>query len=212
MRFTLGDKHFTVVIAARPLMLDGQPRLAKLDRARGYIWISDQLPRHDRRQELFHELRHVWVDRHGRPVDDEADAVNAAQMMDWLHDQYLQQGGDAVLETLDPLPDVPLNKQASGRLMQAEVQCGSCRASIAMGSVANSSPAWSADLGAWTIARVAWCESCERATSWGEMCTAEGMPVGVILPHPPPRVLVGNEAKEWMQSNPKVCRCLMLTA
>lgn len=206
MHFVIDSRQFTVAIAARPLILSGQPAKAKLDRVAGKIWISDQLPKHERRVALFHELRHCWIDAHGYASDVEADADQAAEMMDTVLEQYQQQGGDSVLESLEPLPQPGINKSSVGPLAMTSAHCGHCEAPIAIGSIPQTSPAWSADLGAWVIQRGILCAVCDRVTVWRETSSAEGMPLGAIVPYPPPRVLTGAEAAQWIEENQSVCR------
>jgi hypothetical protein len=141
-------------------------------------------------------------------VDDEADATDSAEMMDLLLEQYLAQGGDAVLEALAPDPDAPIGRGTGSTMARTEAECGLCHALTAVGSIANDPPVWSADLGVWTIERGILCGVCDRVTLWRESCSAEGMPSGLIVPHPPPRVLSGPEAGEWLRTHESVCRVL----
>src|SRR5690349_8344269 len=89
MHFTIDGRRYSVVIAQNPPLLDGLPCRAKIDHGRQKILLSPELARHERRRELFHELRHAWVAARGRAADDESDAAQAAEMMDVLMQQYL---------------------------------------------------------------------------------------------------------------------------
>jgi hypothetical protein len=211
VHFDINNRRFTVQIAPRALILEGQPSKAKLDRVRGIVWISDQVPSNQRRLILLHELRHLWVDAHGRAADDETDADQAAAMMDTIMQGYLEQGGDAVLEALTPPPETSINRAPVGPLVRFDPTCGYCQARLLIGSIASDPPAWNADLGSWTVDRGGLCEICDRVTVWREMATADGMPLGTFVAHPPPRVLTGPEAGEWIAAHADTCRVMVQT-
>lgn len=209
MHFEFGDRRYIVTIAARPLILLGQPCRAKFDPVGRRVMLSDQLPRHERRRELFHELRHCWVDAHGVAADHEADADDSSRMMDCLLDQYLQQGGDATLETMDPPAAASTSRAPVGAMAQVVAHCGECAAPMAVGSIAGGAPRWSDDAGTWLMDRGLLCEVCDRVTVWCESCTAEGMPTGNLAPYPAPCVLAGREAATWISEHRRECRVVM---
>lgn len=204
-----GRRRLVVGIAKRTLVKNGQPAAAKIDVAGGRIWLSDQLAKHERRKKLFHELRHAWTDARGPTVDTESDADDASEMMMEVMDQYLAQGGDAVLESLVPESEA-LGAKAAGAMMMAQTECacGYCGARIALGSIGGDGPIWSPDLHLWLTDRGMWCETCDCVTCWREICTPEGMPLGQAVAHPPPRVLKGKEAGQWINEHQTACRVL----
>lgn len=203
MHFDFGQKRYVVSIAGRPLMMGGQACRAKVDHVHCKIWISDQLPKHERRRLLFHELRHGWIDLHGRAQTVEADADDVAAMMDDVLEQYMNQGGDAVLEKLNPDPE-PVQGRQSPAMARTDFECGECRAKTMIGSVVNEKPVWSADFGAWVICRWIDCEVCNTVTVWHESATAEGTPRGELIAHPQPKVLRGREAGLWRREHESV--------
>jgi hypothetical protein len=209
MHFTIDDKRYVVGIAARPLILDGQPCKAKLARGNCTIWLSNELPRHERRRELFHELRHAWVDARGIASDEEADAIAAAEMMDTFMEQYLQQGGDVTLEALDPDPPAPASTIADLPIFQVEAYCGFCETKYAPGSIANDPPLFREEAKSFVMRRGFLCTNCDRVTIWSEACTPEGMPLGMILQFPQPTVLTGKAAGEWIAEHSERCRVVV---
>lgn len=209
MHFDFDQRRYVVQIAPRTLVLDGQPCRAKLDRTRAIIWLSDQLPSNGRRLALFHELRHLWIDTHGKAVDEESDADQAAEMMDAMLEQYLAQGGDAVLESLIPDPDTSINRATTSPMIRFDPTCGECNARLLPGAIGTDAPIWNADLSTWTMDRGCLCEICDHVTVWRETATADGVPLGSIVAHPQPRVLSGGEAGVWIEGHAKVCRVLV---
>lgn len=182
-------------------MLNGQPRRAKIDPRSCRILLSAELKRHERKRELFHELRHAWVEAHGRASDDEADADQFADATLALTEQYLGQGGDATLESLDPAPEKSPN-QAAATIVLRDYLCGKCGKPAAIGDVINGLPKWSARHNAFTMDRGIVCDLCnDLPTVWRELCTEDGEPVGTILPFPPPRFLNGAQAAQWFAEN-----------
>jgi hypothetical protein len=119
MRFTIAARTFRVFISGWPLLLDGVPCLAKLDRTNHRILIAGELPRHDRRRELFHELRHCWIDAFGVPDGIEPDANTTGTMFDVLLPQYLDQGGDERLLALEPPPSLALPRECRRRMRRS---------------------------------------------------------------------------------------------
>jgi hypothetical protein len=189
MHFDISGERYTVVIASRPLIVNKQPAKAKIEHGSLRILISDQLPRHQRKLELLHELRHAWINAYGPASNSEADANQAAEMMSVVMEQYLAQGGDATLEALNPDPVQSAHREPSGVMGSFFRECGSCTSRIASGSIEDSEPAWNEDASGWVMDRRMPCDACGSITVWRELCTAEGMPLGTILPHPKPRVL-----------------------
>lgn len=210
MHFTINAQRYIVTIASRPIVLDGDLCRAKIDHRHGRILICGKLPRHERRRELFHELTHAWRQRRGQPKSEEQDAIESSEMMDFVLAKYLQQGGDAVLESMDPPADAPSNPNPSGPMSRSSAECGYCHAQTAVGSIGNDSPEWSQDTGSWTMGRGILCMICDRVTLWRETCSAEGMPTGFIVPHPAPRVVSGGEAVEWLSRHGQVCQVCAL--
>lgn len=198
MRFSIGDRAYTVHISPRPIYLDGHECDGRIDPDAGRIMLDGQLPRHDRRRVLLHELRHAWVIEYGRAGDDEADADDAAAFSDWAHGAYQAQGGDRALEAMEP-DAAPPSGQLTGAILCSTRICGSCAAPVAVGSIANGEPTWTPALGAWAMSRGMECEACGRVTTWAEVCTEDGMPLGTTLAHPKPRVLTSSEAGRWMR-------------
>lgn len=213
MHFQIESRRFSVSIAARPLILAGQPCRAKIDLANGRIWLSDQLPRAQRRVKLFHELAHAWRDGHPAPRDQESEADDLAAFTDSMMEQYLARGGDAVLEALEPeeeaMARAGVGRAGSAMLASSIVHCGRCEAGVAAGSVVNGPARWSADHGAYVVERGVLCCVCDAVTIWGEAATAEGMPTGMIVPYPPPTVLTGGAAAAWIAEHQKKCRVVM---
>lgn len=209
MQFTIKGQVYPVRISSRPLFLDGDSCDAKIDLTHARILISNQLPRHERKRALLHELRHGWVEAHGRATSEEADADDVAEMMDVLMSQYLAEGGDAVLEALNPDPEkrqgVP--RMFGGPLSQVRADCGRCGAGVAVGSIGNDPPRFSDDGNVWLMDRGMLCPACDSVTAWTEMCSQEGMPLGAIVAHPKPRVLSGKAAGEWIAAHADDCRC-----
>lgn len=211
MQFKIDGKRYVVRVASSVLTLNGEPCRAKLDRPRRVIWLSPQLPRHERRRELLHELRHAWVDAHGVPGDEEADAAQAAEMMDVLMRQYQEQGGDDTLEALNPPADAPVHRSASGPLAETETMCGFCGARVAPGSILGDPPEWMDELNVWAIQRGMLCGVCDSVTVWREVSTAEGVPKGQLVAHPPPRVLSRAETRKWVTEHQEFCRVRLVT-
>lgn len=205
MHFTINSRLIAVRISPRPLFIDGQPCRAKLDRALSIIWLSDQLKRHERRKEVFHELRHLWIDATGHARDDESDAIQAAEMMDLVLEQFMQQGGDTVLESLNPVTEPAPAR--SGNVPLRDDRCGFCLIPVAPGSIGTDPPVWDANLSGWKTYRGFLCQECgNRVTVWWEGCSPDGAPSGTIIAYPPPRVLTGAEAGEWISGHRDVCR------
>lgn len=211
MHFVIKGIAYTVEVAPRPLFMKGQPCKARLDPYDRKILISDQLPRHERRKELFHELRHAWIIAYGKASTEEADADQAAEMMDEIAQQFIQQGGSDALEALNPPPQktVMLSRFLTGPLAAVNRECGACGGPIAVGSVADGEPKWSEVAGAHLMERGMCCPACERVTVWHELATADGMPLGAIVAHPKPRVLKGEEAREWFETHRELCNILV---
>lgn len=214
MQFTIQRIANTVVIASRPILLNGQPCKAKIDPARKRILISHDVPRDERRRVLLHELRHLWVNAHGATNDPEVDADQAAEMMDALMRQYEDQGGDAALELLDPIADKPHRTQSltaiTGPLGNTSSECGGCGQRVFVGSIANGKPEWSTDADAYLMDRGMCCPACDKVTAWREACSEAGMPLGAIVAFPPPRVLRGAEASQWMREHAELCNVTVL--
>lgn len=206
MHFAIKGQRYAVAISARPLLIDGEPCRAKIDHRNHRIWLSDQVAKDERRRLLMHELRHAWVNAHGRKLDAEGDADDGGEMLDEVPRQYNEQGGDAVLESLEPVTTAVPQRGMGGSIMVVHAECGNCSARIAPGSIGTSKPEWSEDVGAWVIERGMLCLVCDQVTTWREQCTPAGMPLGHILPEPPPRVLTGADAGEWIARNPGACR------
>jgi hypothetical protein len=183
------DGEYSVSIAARPLILDGQPCRAKIDLTSRRIQLSDQLPRRQRRQKLLHELAHAWRDHHAKPADDESEADDLAAFADAMLTQYLAQGGDPAMESLDPEHiERDRHFQQRNALAGLTFDCGYCHAPASVGSIENGPPKWNEDLGGWTVERRLRCELCDRLTIWTETSSSDGKPFGEILPWPKPRV------------------------
>lgn len=209
MRFTINSKVYTVGIAARPIILCGEALQAKIDHLNGRIWLSGQLAPTDRRKQLFHEFRHGWVVAHGRATGDEADADQFADAAEALMDQYLTAGGDAVLEAMQPVTDAQVAKMTATMALR-EAECGHCHAPTAVGSIACGKPEFSPVSNVFVMDRGILCEVCDCVTCWREVCTEAGEPTGAIVPFPPPRVLNGAEAGEWIAEHRETARIRVL--
>lgn len=207
MHFDFGGRRFVVAIAPRPLFVDGQPAKGKTDRPRCRVWLGDQLPRHERRKTLFHELKHLWNDLHGLPVNEEEDAVQTGEFIDAMMDQYQAQGGDGVLEQLNPEREAT-PRFPSFAMAQVSATCGHCGTLTAIGSIDTSAPQWDAGLSSWVVYRGFWCESCDSVTTWGEYATPDGAPKGLVE-HPPPQVLRGSAAAQWIAEHRDTCRIIV---
>lgn len=203
MHFQINGQRYVIIIASRPIVLGGDVCRAKIDHRGKRILICGKLKHHERRRELFHELTHAWRNAHGMPTTEEQDADASGEMMDAILEQYMQQGGDAVLESLDPPADAPANPNPSGPLARNEAECGYCHALTAVGSIGNDPPQFSQDTGSWIMLRGICCGICDHTTVWTETCSSEGMPTGRIVPHPPPRLISGAEASEWIARHAK---------
>lgn len=212
MLFTLDDRRVPVRIATRTLIVQGQPAMAKYDPASGCIWLSDQLPRHERRRKLFHELRHFWRDVRGLSRDDEEDADDVAEMMILFNDQLAAQGGNDTLEAMVPEMVKRIARPQNGQMLLTNVNCGHCCAAMAVGSIGNGPPSWDADFSVFVMDRGIQCEVCDSVTVWRETCTGEGTPTGGIIPSPPPRVLDRAAAGEWVEQHQAACRARMARA
>lgn len=210
MHFEFDGRSFSVVISARPLMLDGEVCRAKRDLQHRRLLLSGQLPRNERRRELFHELRHLWIDRRGLPKDEESDAAQSAEWMDEAMSQYQQQGGDAVLESLEPLDDVKLERETNPGMARRYADCGYCHTPNAIGSIQNDDARFHPEISLHLMSRGILCCICDHVTTWRESCTPEGMPIAIV-PFPPPRVLEGLEAAEWITEHPNATRLVMNT-
>lgn len=211
MHFIIKGLAYTVEISPRPIFHKGQPCKAKLDPHARKIIIADQLPREERRRELFHELRHAWIIAFGKAEGEEADADQAAEMMDELTSQYIQQGGPETLEALDPQKQktVMLSRFLTGPMAAVNRECGSCRSPIAVGSVSIGPAEWNELAGAHLMDRGMCCTQCFKVTVWKELATADGAPLGALVAYPPPRVLKGDDARAWIAAHPELCEILV---
>lgn len=209
MHFEINGTRYAVAISTRPILLDGEPCKARIDHRAGRIWLSGTLEKHERRFYLLHELRHGWIGAHGRASDPEADADQAAQMMGDIMDGYLAQGGDATLESLRPAVESISNRPATATMALREAECGYCAAHIALGSIAAGKPEWSDSFASHVCDRGFLCDFCDKVTSWREICDAEGVPLGSICPYPPPRVLTGAAAAQWLAEHQATARVVM---
>jgi hypothetical protein len=203
-----GSRKCVVAISPRPIFVGGESAEAALDAARGLIWLSDQLPKTERRKKLFHELRHFWRLIRGIVDGDEADAIDYSELTDAIWEQFAAQGGDETLAALKPDPEAQIGRPVS-RQMATVINCGDCQAPIAIGSVANDPAIWDEDSSTWVLDRGAWCENCDHVTAWREIATAKGAPTGMLVAYPPPRVLAGDEAATWYAAHQRVARVLV---
>lgn len=209
MHFDLGKKRYAVRVWPETLKLDGETCDAKIEHIRQRILIAHDVPRHKRKSFLRHELRHAWVEANGRAADNEGDAVDVTAFADWFDEQYANQGGDAVLEALNPEESIQPRRFASGPQSQTTSTCGCCGALVAVGSIANDEPEWDRAAEAFTMTRGMLCAACDRVTTWTEICSEQGLPLGAIIAHPKPRVLAGAEAAAWIAAHPEACNVLV---
>lgn len=212
MLFHVDNRQAPVRISTRTLLVGGQPVMASYDPVASCIWLSDQLPRHERRKRLFHELRHFWRDVRGLARDDESDAEDVADMMILFTDQLNAQGGEEALMRLTPEAKSRIPRPFGGQMYLTSAYCGNCGGAIAVGSIGNGSPEWDRDLNAFVMNRGLLCEVCDRVTMWRESCTEQGTPTGCVIPHPPPRVLDRPAAAAWIAENRDACRVRMTDA
>lgn len=208
MHFTLNDRRYVVTITSAPIMSNGEPRQAVLDRRHRRILISNEVARHERRIRLFHELAHVFDDIHGPPAagDEEGLAHDRAAFSEWIHEQYNTQGGDAVLEALNPEPERNSASEGTGGDVFDYRRCGDCNTPIAHGDVHFGEVK---EIGGGRMAlEGCWleCPADSFVTTWSELADANGAPTNIILPYPQPRVLRGREAAEWLRTHAQLCR------
>ena len=209
MRFTVDSRVYSVIIAARPIVREGEPRLGWCDTVGRRIYLSDELARGDRERVLRHEIRHAWTAAKGLKDSNEADAEDVSAFVEWFDQELAAHGGAAALEALDPPPDsIPTG--SVGRPILNQCACGNCDATVALGSVHSDPSKWNEVVGCWTMQRGMLCPVCDRVTVWCETCSEAGQPLGAFLNVPPPTVLKGEAAIAWQRGHQDVCRIAMV--
>jgi hypothetical protein len=194
--FTIAGKRFVVLVSSRQIIRIGIARRAWFDSSGKRILISADVPREERRRELFHELRHGWTENHGLPGDSESDAISVSTFNDAMLEQFEAQGGNAALIELDP-PGDSVPTRAAPHITRDRQSC-QCGAEVMCGSIASDAPVFNEEIGVFTMPRGMLCPACDRVTVWIETCTPTGTPLGTFLANPQPRMLDGADAAKWI--------------
>lgn len=195
MQFTFAGRVFPVVIVSN-LIRNGALREGWFDESAGQILISDTVAREKRRAVLFHELRHAWTSLHGRHAHgSEEDATDVGTFTDFVMESFAEQGGDAALAALNPAVSAAIERVAKVTLRD-RVEC-ECGVATMAGSVHLSEPEYLPLTGLHYVRRWFECEICGRVTIWREQCSADGLPIGGMLPKV--EVLTGLAAATWLR-------------
>ena len=169
----------------------------------------------DRREEVLgHEVEHAWSFHMPAAHTQEERAQLTATILQSLRQDLDAQGGIAALRAIQPEPiSLPYRAPAvkhfagPGATYQAldRRECGGCNAETMCGSIATGPAELHEGLGQYQVLRWFRCEICNALNCWWEISTTDGRPTGVLVQVPPPRLLRGSEAAEWLSENAVAC-------
>jgi len=214
MKFQIGERAYELVIADRHLydeegnQLEGRalegPRLVVLSRA---VEI-------ERRYEVLrHEIQHCWFFHIPKPSSEEESCQLAAFIDEKFHADLDRQGGRDALESM-PAQSVPhLGRPAIAR-PAAQLRdtygspdrkvCGNCDSETLCGSIHNGEHFLHEQTGKVRVERWMECDACGIVTHWFEVATADGSPLGELIPNPRPRMLRSADAKAFLADKRKM--------
>lgn len=182
MFVTIFNRQYQIEISAKPLVHDGKPARALLQRApKRRILIDPSVPGPERYREVLHEARHAWTGEQGIAVDEEADARDFAVCADLLDEQLEAQGGRAALAALKAPERGPAD-QAPAVALNTRHPCKVCGTDTMGGSVRNGAPRFVPTYAVYAMDREFECEACGARNRWTEICTESGEPKGSPLP------------------------------
>ncbi|MBV8780180.1 MAG: hypothetical protein JO353_02175 [Phycisphaerae bacterium] len=183
------------------------------------IWLSFTTDKAARIAVILHELRHAWERHVGVPRDAETECQLTASIGEQFRQDIDANGGDDCIMRLraEPWPytreedDQPTKqlrrptKNDRHYEPQEYRSCPRCEASMAAGSIEHGIIEFYAPTKEYQIDRWMICETCGTLSTWREICTPDGQPLGRIVEIPRPRMLNGAEASEWLKRRAVAC-------
>jgi hypothetical protein len=204
MEFRIGTHTYRVAIVRGWIQHDDAELAAQTDWNDCQIRISDQVPKHRRREILLHELRHAWQFEFSdsQSLSPEEDAKQAAKWSIDMTDQLQAQGGVAAL--LDMKADPPADAKSlrctdpmwNAPALRESHECPLCQSIIPPGGIISDPATMFAALGRPGMERGYYCDFCKIVIRWTEGATEKGHPNGRLIAGP--EILRGDLAKQWV--------------
>jgi hypothetical protein len=180
-------------------------------RGRQILFAPDLAPE-DRMRCLRHEFWHAWVNHNPRPVDEEAEAQMFAHVGEEFDIQLEQQGGNSELmkmalgpeepaDQIDPAKKSAMSSVIGSLVVKDRISCPVCGSTVMCGGFMDDAPTLVADLKAYACRRGAFCDICTSVITWWENCSPEGRLAGSILTSPPPGILRGADAMQYVRNH-----------
>jgi hypothetical protein len=205
-----GTYTFTLKIPDRPIF-DGEEELeGRAMEGRRVILISCRVDPERRYEVLVHELGEAWGFFVPPPrTDEERHTLSEVIQRQLMFDLDAQGGRDALMEVIPEhvefVESTPKASQVAARrdenyLAPDRRCCGNCGADVMCGSIEHGRPMFYEPTAEYQIPR--WMEcSCSAYTCWFEVCSADGQPLGKLVQVPPPKVLYGDQARQWIRQH-----------
>lgn len=213
MQFTVaGLQRFTLRIPNQPIYDESGDRLDGLCiDSRRLIFIDHAIAPDQREEVLVHELTHAWGFCVPLPHTEEERCRLNALIVQQMRMDLERQGGIEVLKSLLsspvslPYAAMPVRKHGATILPPQDWwECGNCAAKTMCGSIDGEPAEFVESLQQYQMLRWFRCEFCNTLNTWREVATGEGLPMGVLVQVPPPRLLYGEAARAWLADRPQV--------
>ena len=209
MQFSVGASRYRLVISDRAIYdEDGNELEGLAVEGRRLLIVSYRVELERREEVALHELMHAWLFAVPEPRTNEERCNLAALVTRQYRVDLEAQGGEEALLQLPltrvphlglPVPQRAASAQPEGLGATDRAVCGCCEAQIMCGSIHGGEPEQHPATNRWRVERWARCEACGTLTVWWEWCAADGLPSGVLVAVPRPRMLQGREADQWVK-------------
>lgn len=208
MKFRVGTIIYTLIISDSSIYdSEGNEREGIALEGQRLLLLS-RIVEIDRREEVaMHEYVHAWFFHVPRPTTEEESCQFIAFVREQFNQALESQGGREALRALPATRMPRLGTQPVRRMAPAtpeayavadRIPCGTCGSDVMCGSIVNGSQTLHQYTGQWWMDRWATCEACDDLQVWGEYCTPDGIPLGKYVSNPPPRMMRGREASQWL--------------
>lgn len=217
VKFRVGTITYTLVISDSSIYdAEGNEVEGIALEAQRLLLISRIVEPTRREEVAMHEYVHAWFFHVPRPTTEEENCQFAAFVAEQFNQALESQGGRDALRALPATRMPRLGSPPAQRIAPAapeafqvadRIPCGTCQSDIMCGSIVNGSQVVHQYTGQWWMVRWARCEACGDLQAWGEYCTPDGIPLGKYVSNPPPRMMRGAEAKQWLTERAKISVC-----
>lgn len=210
MNFHVGPVVYTLVVSDRAIFDTEGNELEGVALEGRRLLLLSRIVEPERREEVaLHEYAHAWRFNVPEPSNEEELARFTGMVAQQFYKDLDAQGGRDALVKLPmqrvnhigrPAPTASVASVARQTVMGApdRMCCPTCEAEVMCGSIHNGEPFAHDASGKIRIERWMECEACGSLTVWLEVAAADGTPLGEFVSNPPPRVMRGLAATQWV--------------